>query len=232
MRILLSVSAIILFVITPSHAGSVNYRDKEMTLISFSVSIHSDAKMYLEHFDSHFPTVKNSKADKIIAKIVEQTWGSLTDILQRETGMIILPITTFGNSISYDVYGYPDVNISKAQRKGFSKYYMKIDLQIGPEVLQYPISAKSKKDSTLRPVKLKSGEIKPVVTITLTTYPTNGIIPLGKYIGVSEAPAAWSPENVSILDGLVNANGKTDLSTLMSLINDAINDLATNMLIK
>lgn len=232
MKRFLLISTIILFVITSFQAGSVNYRDKQMALISFNVKIHSDIKKYLEHFDSNFPLAKKSKADKIVAKIMERTWGSLTDILQRDIGMIILPIRTFGNSIGYDVYDFPDANVSKAQRKGYSKYYMKIDLQISPEVFPYPMSSKAKNDSTLSPVRPASGEIKPVVTITLTTYPTNGIIPLGKYVGVSEAPSVWASENVSILDGLVNTNSKTDLSTLMSLINEAIKDLTTNMLIK
>ena len=232
MRRLLLLLTIIILVVTPFQVGSINYRDKEMTLISFTVNLHSDIKKYLDQFDSYFPSVKNKDADKIIAKILEQSWGSMIDILQHETGMIILPITTFGSVINYDVYGFPDINISKAQRKGFSKYYMKVELQISPEIFPYPMGIKAKKDTTLRPVKLKSGEIKPVVTITLTTYPNNGIIPLGKYIGVAEVPSVWLPENVTTLDGLINSNNKTDLTTLMSLINEAISDLATNMLIK
>ncbi len=232
MRRFVFISVFILLFVIPFQVGSINYRDKEITLISFSVNIHSDTKKYLEQFNSYFPSAKNSSADNIIAKIKEQTWGSLTDILQREIGMIILPINTLGSSISYDDYGFPDVSVGKAQRKGFSKYYMKIDVQIEPEISPYPVNIKAKKDSTIRPVKLKNGEIKPVVIITLTTYPNNGIIPLGKYVGYSEASTVWSPGDVLILDGLVNSNYKTDLTTLMSLVNEAINDLTTNILIK
>jgi len=106
---------------------------------------------------------------------------------------------------------------------------MKIDLQIGPEAYQ-PISS-FKNDTTSQRAKLKSGEIKPMVTITLTTYSENGIIPIGKYVGIAIAPTAWSADNASILDGLVNTNSKNDLSTLMSLINEAINDLSINILV-
>jgi len=55
---------------------------------------------------------------------------------------------------------------------------------------------------------------------------------LGKFVGISEAPSIWSVDNISILDGLINSNSKTDLSTIMSLVNEAVNDLSINMLIQ
>lgn len=232
MRKTLLILAITIFVITPFRVSSQRYKNKEISLISFNVTIHSEVKKYLDQYENSFSSVKNAKADKIIAKIKEQAWGSFVDVLQREIGMIILPVSTFGNSISYDDYGFPDVNISKAQRKGFSKYYMKIDMQIGPEMPQFPISHKAKNDSTVQSTLLKDGEIKPVVTITLTTFPENGIMPLSKFVGIAESPAAWSSDDPLVLDGLINDNNKTDLSTLMSLINEAITDLSINMLIK
>ncbi len=217
---------------TPFNALSQKYKNKEMSLISFNVSIHPETKKYLDQFESKFSSVKNKDADKIIAKIKEQAWGSLADSLQQEIEMILLPISTFGNKIGYDAYNFPDVSISKAQRIGFSRFYMKVDLEIGPKALQYPLSHKERNDSTLQSEKPKEGEIKPVVTITITCFPTNGIIPIGKYIGTSEATYIWKSGNISILDGLVNSNSKNDLSTLMSLINEAIFDLTINMQVK
>lgn len=217
---------------TPFHALSQKYANKEMSLISFNVSIHPDTKKYLDQFESHFSSVKNTDADKIIAKVKEQVWGAMVDSLQQEIGMILLPISTFGNKIGYDAYNFPDVSISKAQRIGFSRFYMKVELEIGPKVLQYPLSHKERNDSTLQSEKPKEGEEKPVVTITITCYPTNGIIPIGKYIGSSEASNIWKPGNTAVLDGLVNSNNKNDLTTLMSLVNEAIFDLIINMQIK
>lgn len=232
MKKLLLIPVIIIFVVTPFRAGSINYKNKEMSLISFSITIHPETKKFLDNLDSYFPPVKNNNADKILAKIKEQTWGSLVDILQSNVGMIILPINTFGNNATYDAYGFPEISISKAQRKGFSKFYMKIDLQISPRDLQHPVNYKTKNDSTQEQTKLKPGELKPVVQIILTTFPENGIIPLGRYEGFSESSIVWTADNASILDGLVNSSNKTDLSTLMSLINEAVNDLSLNMLIK
>lgn len=222
-----------MIIVIPTKALQNKYRNKEISLISFNIIVHSDTKKCLDSFEGYFPAVKNSNADKIIAKIKEQAWGSIVDVLQREIGMIILPVNTFGDKVSYDAYGFPDANVSKAQRKGYSKYYMKIEMQIGPEpAIQYPVNYKAKKDTTNQSVKLKSGEIMPVVTITLTTYPDNGLVPLDKFIGVAESPMAWSTSNESILDGLINTNVTTDLSNFMSLINEAVNDLSINMLIE
>ncbi|RPH30274.1 MAG: hypothetical protein EHM93_16060 [Bacteroidales bacterium] len=230
MRIALSIIVSIL-ITSPFQAVSQKYRNKEVSLISFNISIHPDTKKYIDQFESHFQAVKNVNADKIISKIKEQAWGSLVDSLQQEIGMVILPISTFGSKIGYDAYNFPDVNISKAQRIGYSKFYLKIDLGIGPEVITNQ-SFKSKNDSTLQKQKLKEGEIKPVVTLTITCYPANGIIPVGKYVGSAQASTIWSSESPSILDGLVNTNSKTDMSTLMSLINEAIFDATINMQIK
>lgn len=231
MRILIII-AVSFIIASPYQAVSQKYKNKDVTLISFNISIHPDTKKYFDQFESKFPSVKNKNADKIISKIKEQAWGSIVDTLQQEIGMVILPISTYGNKIGYDAYDFPDVSISKAQRIGFSRFYMKIDLEIAPKTLQYPQSNKDKRDTTLQSEKPKEGEIKPVVTITITCYPTNGIIPVGKYIGSAEASGVWKAGNTSILDGLINANSKKDLSTLMSLINEAIFDLTINMQIK
>lgn len=229
MRKIIVLTTFIFMVIIPFQVGSINYKNKEISLTSFNITIHPDIKKFLDQFEGSFPSIKNSNADKILAKIKEQTWGNLVDKLQSDIGMIILPISTFGKDISYDAYGFPDIAISKAQRKGFSKFYMKIELRIEPESAQFANNYKAKYDTT-QYLKMKKGDIKPMVTLTLTTYPQNGIIPLGKYTGITISLNAWSANDTSFLEGLINANTKNDLTTLMGLINEAINDLSLNIL--
>jgi len=230
MRVLIFITVSFFFA-SPFQALSQKYKNKDVTLVSFNVSVNPDTKKYLDQFESKFPSIENKSADKIISKIKEHTWGSLVDTLQQDIGMVLLPISTFGSKIGYDAYNFPDVSISKAQRIGFSRFYMKIDLEIAPKAIQ-PLSYKERNDSALLSEKPKEGEIKPVVTLTITCYPTNGIIPVGKYVGSAEATKVWKTGDVSILDGLINDNSKDDLSTLMSLINEAIFDLTINMQIK
>ena len=213
--------------ITTNYAGSINYRDKAISLISFSVNISAETKKIFEKFDSQFPATSNEKADKFIARIKDLAWSSFIDTIQKNIGMVILPISTLGSDVNYDLYGFPDVNITKAQKKGTSKFFMKIDIQISPETFQTLSIAK--KEKSIQHIKLKDGETRPMVTITLTTFSNNGILPIGKYEGFSIAPNPWSTDDASIFDGLVNDNNRNDLSTFMSLINEAIKDLSKNI---
>ena len=220
-------SVLTLVVLLPNAVSSINYRDKAITLISFNVSISSETRKVFEKYDSQFPSAVNENADKFIARIKDLAWSSFVDTIQQKVGMVILPISTLGSTINYDAYGFPDVNITKAQKKGTSKFFMKVDIQISPETYQGLMMLK--KDKNIQHIKLKDGEIRPMVSITLTTFSNNGIVPIGKYEGFSVAPNPWSLDDSSIFDGLVNENNKYDLSTFMSLINEAINDLSKNI---
>lgn len=214
----------------PYKGISQKYKNREITLIQFNVTIQPEIKKQLDQLESKFPETKNKNIDPIIAKIKEESWELIFEKLQHDVGMLVMPINTLGDQISYDVYGFPDVGITKAQKKGATKYYMKVDLQIGPELYQYATStSKDKKENTPQRVILNSDEIKPVVTITLTTFPTNGIIPLNKYIGSIVAPNVLKVD-ASILDGLVNDTIKNDKSTLMSLIAATVEELTLSIL--
>lgn len=231
MKRFILLTGVIILIGLPFQLSSTNYKNKEITLIQFNVTIQPEIKKYLYQFENSFPALKNEKADKIIGKIKEQSWSALQDKLQQEIGMIITPLNSLGDRISYDVYDFPDVGVSKAQKKGASKFYMKVDLLIGPEMFQYTThsSSKNKKDSTSQYTRLKEGEIKPMITITLTTFPNNGILPLDKFVGTATAPTAWTID-ASTLDGLVNEKNKNDLSTFMSLIQKAVDELVISIL--
>ncbi len=211
----------------PFIGHSQRYKNKDVALISFSVSIHDDIKAYLDKFESQFPNTANNKSDKIIALIKDLTWAALADSLQEGVGMSVLPVTTFGNRSNYDDYNYPNIGISKAQQIGYSKIFIKIDLEINPEP---PINQSySKNKSNSQTIKPKEGEIMPFVSLTVTCFSVNGIIPIGKYTGTTQATAIWKDGNSSILDGLVNIDFKTDQSTIMSLITHCIHDAVKNM---
>ncbi len=215
----------------PYKGISQKYKNKEITLIQLNISIQPEIRKYLYQFESSFPSIKNEKADIIIGKIKEKTWEVLQEKLQSEIGMLIKPLSTLGDKINYDPYGFPDAGISKAQKNGDSKYYMKIDIQIGPEIFVYNAqnNSRNKKDSIPVYTKPQEGEMKPMITITLSTYPTNGILILDKFIGGATAPTIWTVDE-SMLDGLINDNKSDDLSTLMSLIEEAVSDLTINFL--
>lgn len=230
MKSILSITLSLLFTL-PFIGYSQRYKNKDVSLISFSVSIHDDVKAYLDKFESQFPNTADNKADKIIALIKDQTWVALVDSLQQGVGMSVLPVTTFGNRSNYDEYNYPNIGISKAQQIGYSKIFIKIDLDINPEPPLYQNSSKIK-SNIVQTVKPKEGEIMPFVSLTITCFSTNGIIPIGKFTGTVQASTIWKDGNSSMLDGLVNADSKTDQSTIMSLITHCIHDAVKNMKVK
>jgi len=207
------------------------YKNKDVALISFSVSINDDVKAYLDKFESQFPNTANTKSDKIIALIKDQAWAALADSLQEGVGMSVLPVTTFGNRSNYDEYKYPNIGISKAQQIGYSKLFIKIDLAISAEPPLNQPNFKAK-PSTVPTAKPKEGEVMPFVSVTLSCFSNNGIIPIGKFTGTAQASTIWKDGNSSILDGLVNADAKTDQSTIMSLITHCIHDAVKNMKVK
>ena len=69
----------------------------------------------------------------------------------------------------------------------------------------------------------------PYVTLTLTCYSVNGIIPIGKYVGTMQSSTIWETGNSSVVDGLVNNNFEPNNSTLLGLITHAISDVTKNM---
>ena len=66
---------------TPYKGVSQKYKNKEVSLISFNISIHPEAKNFFDQFESQFPAAKNSNADRIISKLKEQAWGAINFLL-------------------------------------------------------------------------------------------------------------------------------------------------------
>ncbi len=230
MRKIYPILIISIFISVSNQAFAQKYKNKEISLISFSVTIYPETKQFLEKLSGNFPPYKNPKADKIIGTIKEKTWAFLIDKLQEDNGMFILPLNTLGDSYSYDIYGFPDGNINKALKKGESKFYMKIEMYIG--TASNPtnaVSYKNQKDTSLYPSQLQDGQIMPKVTIDITTYSNNGILPVGRYKGISAAPKPFDLTPY-VLDGLVNTKNSFEPTTLMGIINEAIAEISINIL--
>jgi len=222
--------AILIIFVFPSFAISQKYKNKETSLISFNINIYPDTKQFLENLQGHFSPYKNPKADKIIGTVKEKTWAFLMDRLQTDIGMLILPLRTLGDNYSYDRFGFPDGNINKAIKAGESKYYMKIDMFIGTELNpNHPHYPKNPRDSISEPIQIQEGQIMPKVTINITMYSENGILPINKYTGIAIAPRPFDLTPY-VLDGLVNTNNSFEPTTLMGIINEAIAEISINIL--
>ncbi|MFC2104915.1 hypothetical protein ACFLS4_06145 [Bacteroidota bacterium] len=93
--------------------------------------------------------------------------------------MEILPINTFMRNVKYNDYGYPNTNIRDAIRKGDSRFYFKVDAKL--ESL-----TKDKRDESPELFEdIDYSIVYPELTVEITVYNNEGIIPVAKWLGVS-----------------------------------------------
>lgn len=195
------------------------YRKKEVSLIALKLNINNDYRTKIDAFSSYFNEPQNKKANRVDNQLIYSAWDIIGEKLRNEVGMIILPLDAYGKKFTYDEYGFPDVGISKALNKGQSRYYMKIDIELGPEVSAKYIT-KSQPDSANQIIHLKDDEIKPKVTINLTIYSDKGIIPVANCIGEATADKIISIDK-SFFDGIINSTDNQDKTTLLNLMKEA-----------
>ena len=219
MKKIIILSTILLSILISENALAQKYRKKEVSVISFKLNINNDYRGKIDAFSSYFNEPKNKNANRVDNLIIYTAWDLISEKLRNEVGMIILPLDAYGNKFSYDVYGFPDVGINKALNKGQSKYYIKIDVEIGPEVSAKYIT-KSQPDSANQIIQLKDDEFKPKVTVNMTIYSDKGIIPVANCIGEANAERVLTIDK-SFFDGIINSDENTDKSTLFNLLKEA-----------
>ncbi|PKP38888.1 MAG: hypothetical protein CVT98_04370 [Bacteroidetes bacterium HGW-Bacteroidetes-15] len=221
-----------MFIGLTTNTTAQSYRNRQLALISYDVNISQSLKVLLDEQAHLFPDVENRKADKIIAQLKERSWYLIKDRLETETEMYILPLNAHGKSFSYDVYGFPEVQINKALRVGTSKYYIKVDLSLSSVSYQKESgygSRPSQVDSS-EIIVAEEGSVIPQVTITVTTYTDKGIIPMQKVSGSITVPQPWVISE-EIFTGLINRNefSLEEPTTIMGLINMATTELLKNI---
>lgn len=219
MKKLLILSIILGCVVTSESSLAQKFRKKEVSLISLKLNINSDYRTKVDAYSGYFNEPKNKNANRVDNQIIYTAWDIISEKLRNEVGMILLPLDAYGNKFTYDSYGFPDVGINKALNKGQSKYYIKIDIEFGPELSAKYIT-KSQPDSANQIIHLKSDEIKPKLTINLTIYSDKGIIPVANCVG-----EATSDEIITLdkpfFDGIINNDIDPSKNTLYNLIEKA-----------
>lgn len=217
----------------PIVTSAINYNNRQIAVISYSVKIDGVCMQKIRSFEDLFPNVEKSNANRIIARITDVSYAFFEEQLEREVGMYILPLNAFGNKFDYNIYGYPDMSINKAMRKGNSKYYMKVELLIS----QKPSETNGKlfgikNDTTSSPEEVGTENyvetVQPVILYNVTMYSEKGVLPIDKFS--AEITSVKSlPLTSDFFNGLINTEHKDDGSTLMSLIDQAIARLARNI---
>lgn len=223
-RFFLIILSIILF--HPLTSISQNYTNKQLALISYGYNVQQGIKPQFDEYSHLFSGLGGTKVDRVISSLKTNTWILLKERLEEETGMYILPVDAHGRNFKYDSYGFPNMSINNAIRKGSSQYYMRIGVTIANFAKKggtgYGSSTKRGKNSS----ELIQNNIQPEITIEVITYTKNGIIPMQKVIASAVAEEPWLLDD-SIFVGL-KMGEPFDLESpnnIMYLVNEAITNL-------
>jgi len=161
-----------------------NIRNKDFSLFSYELSISKDLVedlSDLESFVDGIKTYNDPGNEKLKAIFVHTIFYNLKEDLQSELEMEILPVNTFMREVKYDDFGYPKTNIREALKKGFSRFYFKVEVE-------FESITKDKREDN--PELFEEIDFKvtyPQINISITVYNNQGVIPVAKWVGLSTA---------------------------------------------
>jgi len=178
-----------------------NIKNKQFSLISYDLTISNDFEEEITELQTFIQDIKTyndlGSENKLKAVLIHTIYYTLKEKLEAELEMEILPINTFMRNVKYDDFGYPDANIRQALRKGDSRFYFSLDVKLeaitkdkreeSPELFEnrdYPV-------------------VYPTLSIEITVYNNEGIIPVAKWIG-STTPKYPLAINEYLLKGFDN----------------------------
>lgn len=210
---------LILAALIQPDAAAQRYRKRETYLIDFKVKIDEDYKRKFEQFASIFPQGANKTVSPVENLIRYTTWDIIKSKLTDRVGMIILPLNAYGKKFSYDDFGFPNVAVSRAIRKGESKYYIKLELEIVPEYSSKFITI-TNPDTANQIVQLQDNELKADVIVRLTIYNDKGIIPIKTCEGRAHCDEVVTLDE-HFFDGIANGAVNPSATNLYNLIDKA-----------
>lgn len=159
-----------------------NIRNKQFSLFSYELSIGKDLVeelSSLESFVEGIETYNDPGNEKLKAIFVHTVFYYLKENLQNELEIDILPVNTFMREVKYDDFGYPKTNIREALKKGFSKFYFKVEVD-------FESLTKDKREENPELFEdIDYNVIYPQITIQITVYNNQGVIPVAKWEGSS-----------------------------------------------
>ena len=219
----IAISLFVLLASASSFAQNAKYQSKQFAPIAFNYQISSELREKLVQFEHLFPETENKKEDKVISPAKDITWYLLKGKLERKTGMYILPISSQGKKFKYDAYGFPNISINRALKRGASRYYIKVDLMVSSNSPIIEPASELDKESNAQNIE---NLCIPSITIEVSLYNDKGILPMKKETGTAVATEAWDLSEV-IFTGIINKKeyDRNGTNTLLGLTNAAIKNL-------
>ncbi len=171
---------ITLIVFAALNVSAQNFANKQFALIYYELEITDEFRKDMKPVKKFIrkAEVHNKDADdKLKALMVHHFYYHLAEELEKNIEIGIIPISSFTQEVKYDEFGYPKSNINKILRIGDSRFYLKVKIEIDSKTKE-----KKKNDPKLR------GDITfPVITIDVTVFNNEGIIPADRWNGTKVA---------------------------------------------
>lgn len=181
-------------------AQSKKFYKRETALIFYDFYIEGSLMQQFEQYSDLFRPCKEEKRNPIKNQLLYTSWDMIREALEDQTGMLIVPMDAYGSRFTYDDYGFPNMGINKALKKGASKYYLRFDISLKPTPT--PVYTTSTKPDSLA-MSLTPGQILPILTIDVTIYPDKGVLPTSKSTITIKAQQPFEV-NEALFDGFVN----------------------------
>lgn len=175
---------LIIIMIIAQFVSAQKVKNKQFSLISYDLNISNETTeelAELEYFIDKIKTYNDPGNDKLQAIFVHVIYYTLKEKLVNELEMEILPINTFMRKVKYNDYGYPNASMREALKKGYSKYYFKIKVDIES------LTESKRKENPELFENINTPVILPKMTMEITIFNNEGVIPIDKWVGTTTA---------------------------------------------
>ncbi len=203
-------------IVSINSAYSQKYRKQQFTLFKYNCIVDQNIIDKLKPLEDQMECKAPKAYSKVEMLFVQDVYATVKKKMEDKYGVFILPINSFGDKISYNDFGFPDILINTAIKKGNSKYYFKINASI---------QQSSKLESQT------SDELWPVVKIQIDLFNKDGYQPIKSTQGISEAVGVMKKEPF-ILQGMECAKMQDKITTQTEIIQTLINDAVESALKK
>ncbi|MDA3779528.1 MAG: hypothetical protein PF487_04780 [Bacteroidales bacterium] len=206
---------------------SQKIRNKQFALFSYHLDISDDFREEISSLSSYLneiKTYKNPGNDQLKAVLIHNIYYSIEEALEEQLGIEILPVNSFQSKVDYNDYGYPETSIRRSLRKGYSKYYLKINVKIES------LTEEKKEENPELFEEISGTVIIPQITINITVFNDEGIIPVDKWFGKAGAKTPLAINNYLLKGFDRSENSANKAENLASLRDKAIKQLIEKFL--
>ena len=199
-------------------------KGKKATLHNYMFAIDESFQMNLEDLLEEDPVTHLPDYNEVEALFKGKTYERIEAAIESHTGLEILPVDALQGKVLYDVYDFPAGSRKKAAKAGDTPYYLKLNVQMMPrDVAQDELEVNS--------TSMEKRRIKPIITIKATMANKKGKS-LYTVTGKAKGDRWITLEQVSLW-GFIHIEGQDIIdeeNTLMSVLDEAIEDLKANWL--